>query len=1476
MQKSLLVCLLLLNFLTFTLASEEGSNNGVPDSFEYDLPSQNKIRVTLSQMVDRISGAIKTIVEIHFVSVNGDTVLHSQIFDGSPDQAKTHLSLPHPKKNSNSNSVQSHAEISSAINSATKSSLDFDHPEFESYLKEQGLFVYEKSPDRTLFVVDLNKRSSSPLNPYQPVTYKIPVHESISKEYTTRRYNLRLINQSDQITDSLVQWETSSGSALDRLKPPFLLFQAFDFKPGTNHYENTPLFLVNENNRASFMKPIARHAIQIGNPKDYQLKFSIDENLGLLNMSTIDIQNHLFEKKNEVIINLNNIVGGPQDAALQNQSPKGFANNRSYDLMMKFPKLYDPGSNLLKLSPSSSGPPRDISRFFHREDLATPKGRVEIATYLKKIEEGINAVLEGQPEAVDVLMGFEKLNVGSGYENKKPNVAWFAGLPGTGKDTLVEVYLQVKHALRYPNLKEDFNLNDHLFRLPKLIKESDLNEVRGAPPGYVDSQSLSAFIEWLVLHSGGKYYIKRDEKTNSFQGVHLNKEWYPGDVLPGYFAPEDGVLFANEFHDWSKSMINLFLKEGAEKGSFEIGNAAGGVSRIEVPVNIVIASNHLMNRIAARDSKGKRVGPPLSEDELMQNWRNAQAKKDSVFEHLKIPTPGNENGGASEEFLSRVSKRGLVILRPLVKKALLSIAKYKLSQVQKNYARKKKNDYPSVNFVFDQSVLEFLVTYDQNAEDGARPLDSKIRDLIQNTLNEFILKSPSLDSGSSKKSVKVSIQQNKDLTWSLIVDGSNIFIPLTKKDKLAKPISDKKIDELMGLEEKLKARVKGVDSIIEALAKDIRNSENSGASNDPKKNTRLADVYMFLGSSSTGKTELGVALHQILYKENSRPLVIDFSQIHHVDQLKEVIFGRKLPNGDFVESEFMKEYRRRNGDMVVIFDEISNANPEVQKGLYELLREPNVDQFSDNEPRSMGKVKIVMTGNHGEEWYKDVPRNIPEHEQYEAARRIYENSTKNKSYLRSFLDKRFYDGFVNRVTMDRIYFFGPHKSSTIRSLVQSILVKAFKQFSKKKEGVRTWNVQFETHEDYVKTIESIEKYGFRIWEQGASITHFINTQLMTRIHDELLKNKIPMNSIVKIRKLANEESYGQSEFNDDPSFSKVNFELVIDSENSKRITIPVALKGKVYPIEKENPKIMQLLTAFHEAGHSIMGQILNSDNLIASYIGISPGVTLMGDRWLRYEGVAESLNIKAKSNTRESLMANLAIIVGGGVAESLAVKNKIFTAGHKNDLEEATQLARRMVLEFNMGKKYGMTVPQGQTVESYLQTLSEKQKRYIEVETTKILQEARQLAEDVLKAHFESHVMPLSKLLAQKGEMRRVELDEFYTSRKSLAMDPYNKKEMKKRIKRYEDLAARSSKIKTFQGKRDFEFHDFIESDKVPVLDMKTYLENKFQQEVSGVDLNPGKEITATSRKDQLQQRLSSSGLLRKNYQCLKIYKTSR
>ncbi len=1470
MKRSLLVCLLILNFLSLTFASQGGTDDRAHDSIEYDLPSQNRIRVVLSEVVDGNSKAIKTMLEINLVSVNGDIVLHSQIFDGSPDQAKTHLSLPLPK----SNSVPGHSTDHSTVNSLINSSIDFGHPEFESYLKEQGLFVYEKSPDKVLFVVDLNKRSDSPMNPYQPVTYMIPVHENISKEYTTRRYNLRLINSKDQISDSLVQWEANSGFVSERLKPPFLLFQAFDYKPGTHHYENTPLFLINMNNGASFRKPIARHAIQIGNPKDYQLKFSVDKDLRQLNISTIDNQNHHFERKNEVIIDLDNNDAGSQDAALQSQSPKDFANNRSYDLSVKFPKLYDPGSNLLKLSPSSSRPPRDISKFFHREELSIPKGRIEIATYLRQIEEGINSVLEGQPEAVQVLLGFEKLNIGSGYENKKPNVAWFAGLPGTGKDTLVEVYLQVKHALRYPNLTENFDFNDHLFRLPKLIKESDLNEVRGAPPGYVDSGNLSAFIEWLVLHSGGKYYIKRDEKTKAFQGVHLNTAWYPGDVLPGYFAPEDGVLFANEFHDWNKSLINLFLKEGAEKGSFEIGNAAGGLSRIEVPVNIVIASNHLINRIAARDSKGKRVGPPLSEEELMQNWRNAQARKDSVFEDLKIPTLGNENGGVSEEFLSRVGKRGLVILRPLVKKALLSIAKYKLSQVQKNYARKKKNDYPSVNFVFDQSVLEFLVTYDQNAEDGARPLDSKIRDLIQNTLNEFILKSSSLDSGSSKKSVKVSIQQNKDHTWSLIVDGKNIFIPLTKKDKLAKPISDKKIDELLGLEEKLKARVKGVDAIIEALARDVRNSANSGASYDPKRNTRLADVYMFLGSSSTGKTELGVALHQILYKENSRPLVLDFSQIHHVDQLKELIFGRKLPNGDFVESEFMKEYRRRNGDLVVIFDEISNANPEVQKGLFELLREPNVVEFSDNEPRSMGRVKIVMTGNHGEEWYKDVPRDIPEHEQYEAARRIYENSTKNESLLRSFLNKRFYDGFVNRVTMDRIYFFGPHKSSTIRSLVQTILVKAFKQFSKKKEGVRTWNVQFETHEDYVKTIESIEKYGFRIWEQGASITHFINTQLMTRIHDELFKNKVPMDSTIKIRKLENEESYGQSEFNDDPSFSKVNFEIVIDSENSKRITIPMALKGKVFPLEEENPKIMQLRTAFHEAGHSILGQLLNSDTLIASYIGISPGVTLMGDRWLRYAGIAESFDVKSQSNTRESFIANLAKLVGGGVAESLAIKNKIFTSGHRNDLERATQLARRMVIEFNMGKKYGMTVPQGQTAESYLQTLSEKQKRYIEEETTKILKEARQLAEDVLKAHFESHLMPLAKLLAQKGEMRRIELDEFYTSRKELALDPYSKKEMKSRMKRYEDLTARSSKIKTYQGKRDFEFHDFIESDKVPVLDMKIYLENKFQQEVSGVDLNPGKAITATSRKDLLRQKLSNSGVLRKNYQCLKNYKT--
>jgi cell division protease FtsH len=97
-------------------------------------------------------------------------------------------------------------------------------------------------------------------------------------------------------------------------------------------------------------------------------------------------------------------------------------------------------------------------------------------------------------------------------------------------------------------------------------------------------------------------------------------------------------------------------------------------------------------------------------------------------------------------------------------------------------------------------------------------------------------------------------------------------------------------------------------------------------------------------------------------------------------------------------------------------------------------------------------------------------------------------------------------------------------------------------------------------------------------------------------------------------------------------------------------------------------------TAYHEAGHTMVGiKVPNADPVHKVSIiprGMALGVTMQLPEADRY------------SHTRDYLEGQIAILMGGRLAEDLFLNH--ITTGASNDIERATELARRMVCEFGM------------------------------------------------------------------------------------------------------------------------------------------------------------------------------------------------
>jgi cell division protease FtsH len=106
------------------------------------------------------------------------------------------------------------------------------------------------------------------------------------------------------------------------------------------------------------------------------------------------------------------------------------------------------------------------------------------------------------------------------------------------------------------------------------------------------------------------------------------------------------------------------------------------------------------------------------------------------------------------------------------------------------------------------------------------------------------------------------------------------------------------------------------------------------------------------------------------------------------------------------------------------------------------------------------------------------------------------------------------------------------------------------------------------------------------------------------------------------------------------------------------------------------------ITAYHEAGHTLVAKLLPGSDPIHKVTIIPRGRAL---------GLTQQLpEDERHTYPRSFLLNNLSILLGGRVAEELVLNE--FTTGSGNDIERASNLARKMVCEWGMSEKLGPVV----------------------------------------------------------------------------------------------------------------------------------------------------------------------------------------
>ncbi|MCK4486129.1 MAG: ATP-dependent zinc metalloprotease FtsH [Desulfobacterales bacterium] len=138
-------------------------------------------------------------------------------------------------------------------------------------------------------------------------------------------------------------------------------------------------------------------------------------------------------------------------------------------------------------------------------------------------------------------------------------------------------------------------------------------------------------------------------------------------------------------------------------------------------------------------------------------------------------------------------------------------------------------------------------------------------------------------------------------------------------------------------------------------------------------------------------------------------------------------------------------------------------------------------------------------------------------------------------------------------------------------------------------------------------------------------------------------------------------------------FDKERLEMVDFEEAKDKVLMGTARKSMIISDqEKRN-------TAYHEAGHTLVAKMIPGTDPIHKVTIIARGRAL---------GLTQQLPIDEKHTyPKQYLLGGLAVLMGGRAAEELVLDE--MTSGAGNDIERATETARKMVCQWGMSEKLG-------------------------------------------------------------------------------------------------------------------------------------------------------------------------------------------
>ena len=228
------------------------------------------------------------------------------------------------------------------------------------------------------------------------------------------------------------------------------------------------------------------------------------------------------------------------------------------------------------------------------------------------------------------------------------------------------------------------------------------------------------------------------------------------------------------------------------------------------------------------------------------------------------------------------------------------------------------------------------------------------------------------------------------------------------------------------------------------------------------------------------------------------------------------------------------------------------------------------------------------------------------------------------------------------------------------------------------------------------------------------------------------------------------------------------------------------------------------ITAYHESGHAVIEKLLNTGDTVHE-VSIIPRGNAGGYTLSRPETDDEY-------HSKTKLIDRIVVLLGGRTSESLFLDD--ITTGASNDIQVASQIARKMVTEWGMSEGVGL-VQLGSASEIFVgrdyQTkvnYSEKQAAIIDEEVAKIIKKCQAQANEILNKN-KNIVKTMVEVLLEKETIYSDEIDLIIAGKSKDEVIKFIDKKVKKEKK--EEAKAEEEKVNLEQVKVQPKETDFAD-----------------------------------------------------------------